>query len=260
MGLQKSALIGAISVLSALALSACHGGYHNRTTYVAPHHRTTVVHPPARHRTVIVNPPSRQRTVIVNPPSRHRTVIVNPPPRHRTVIVNPPAHGREWRRGRRPHPRYNAAEVKRPRHGTVVRDRHRPKYRAQSRPARPAVPYRTGKTASGRDPRQMLNSQRPRGHISGGRPGRPDVVMPTRRHSKPYTKPTAQPRKPAVMQTRRPSRNSAATKPKKSNKAAKRAAKDVKDEASKGFNRRQYLINGSRIAADPFTRIRRLHL
>ena len=172
MGLSKSAIAGLFLTATALVLSACTTHHAKHPTYreVGPahHHGRTVVHPPARHRTVIVRPPARHRTVIVHPPARHRTVIVRPSKRDRHHI--------------RRHRRHEAART--------AKRKYRKKYRAERRNrdhvrhghATPPKNRRSSRVGSTRDPRKVLRSGPARGHIGrGGRPGRPDVVMPKAR-------------------------------------------------------------------------------
>lgn len=179
MGLNKSAIAGLFLTATALVLSACTTHHASHPTYreVGPaHHRgTTVVHPPARHRTVIVRPPARHRTVIVHPPARHRTVIVRPSKRDRRHI--------------RRHRRHEAARAAKRRYHKKYRAEHRNRDRVRHGRATSPKNHRSSRVGSTRDPRKVLRSGPVRGHISGGRPGRPDVVMPKAR---PHGKRTSQ--------------------------------------------------------------------
>lgn len=183
MGFNKSAIAGIILTASAVVLSACttHRVSHPRYRDVGPahHHSKTVVRPPARHRTVIVQPPARHRTVIVRPPARHRTVIVRPPARHRTVIVKPPR--RDGRHVTRRYRHRDAARITKHRHNRKYRHKRGERIRGRYEAAKPPVKYRSGRVGSSRDPRRMRRSRPIEGHISSGRPGRPDVVMPKTR-------------------------------------------------------------------------------
>ena len=160
MVLSKSALAGTILTASALVLSACttHHVSHPRYREVGPaHHHRTVVHPPARHRTVIVRPPARHRTVIVHPSHRggHRA-----------------EHGYRHR---------DEARVHKPPHHRKYGAGHRKGHQVRHRRAAPPVHHRSTRVGSTRDPHKMVRTLPPKGHIGGGRPGRPDVVMPKTR-------------------------------------------------------------------------------
>ncbi len=167
MGRCKSILVGTILSVTALVLAACTSHHVRHPAYreAAPaHHHRTVVHPPARHRTVIVRPPARHRTVIVHPPARHRSVVVHPSKRHKRHIRK----YREHHEARRD-----------------AKNRHRKDHRAAHRErevhprGKAPVEYRQPRGIGVmRDPHQVRRSRPIEGHISGGRPDRPDVVMP----------------------------------------------------------------------------------